>query len=324
MNETAMLRGGFVFLSILVAGCSSSSDNGGSPGSTDSGLTDAGGGHDGSSAADTGSGAMDSGNPAADSGTGQDAAGEGGTMMASVRVAHLSPDAPAVDLCVAVHGTTSFIGPVLNGAGASSGLAFGQVTKYLPVPAVQLDVRLVAPASTSCAMSLGGLPDITNLPALPAGASVTIAAIGDLTVAGSDPAFQLKAFVDDATVDSTKGALRFVHASPGTPAVDVGLESGGNFTAVFSNVAFGDVAAAGSPIDANGYYVGAPFTNQTVAARAHGSTTDALTIPGVSLPAGAIATAFAVGGKTGDQTHPLKVLLCVDNAMPNGLLASCM
>lgn len=43
-------------------------------------------------------------------------------------------------------------------------------------------------------------------------------------------------------------------------------------------------------IDANGYYVGSPFSDQMIAARVHGGTTDALTVPGVTLPAGAVAT----------------------------------
>ena len=43
----------------------------------------------------------------------------------------------------------------------------------------------------------------------------------------------------------------------------------------------------------------------------------------VSLPAGAIATAIAIGGKTGQSKNPLAVLLCVDNATPTGLLSAC-
>ena len=87
---------------------------------------------------------------------------------ARVRVAHLSPGAPAVDFCLAPAGSGEYAGPVLAGAGAAGGLSYSNVTKYLEVDAIQYDVRLVAPASTDCATSLGGLPDFTNLPALPA------------------------------------------------------------------------------------------------------------------------------------------------------------
>ena len=48
---------------------------------------------------------------------------------------------------------------------------------------------------------------------------------------------------------------------------------------------------------------------------------DALTVP-VTLTEGMIATAFAIGNKTGATTNPLRVLLCSDTAKA-GLLTSC-
>src|SRR5688500_9820248 len=108
----------------------------------------------------------------------------GGT--ARVRVAHLSPDAPAVDFCLAAAGSGEFAKPVLAGAGGITGLSYGHVTKYLEVAAGQYDVRLVAPSSADCATSLGGLPDITDLPTLGDGATATIAAIGKLAHGGTN------------------------------------------------------------------------------------------------------------------------------------------
>ena len=253
--------------------------------------------------------------PAADAGPAPDA---GGAPAAHVRVAHLAPDAPAVDFCVAVHGTTTFIGPVLNGAGAAAGLSYGTITRYVDLPPAQYDVRIVAPGSADCTKSLAGLPDIKNLPALPDGASATLAAEGELA-AGAPKPFGITAYLDDATVAAGKAKLRFVHASPGTPAVDVGLGGGVVFTSVFTNVAFGAVSTA---VGANGYLETAPFTGQEISARAHGAASDVLSIKPAALPAGAIATAFAIG-KIGDATHPLKVLLCVDNAPASGLLSAC-
>src|SRR5262245_22956881 len=86
--------------------------------------------------------------------------------VARIRVAHLSPDAPAVDFCIAKAGSGNFAGPVLAGDGGLAGISFGKVTKYFDVGPAQYDVRLVAPASANCASSLGGLPDFTNLPEL--------------------------------------------------------------------------------------------------------------------------------------------------------------
>jgi len=253
-----------------------------------------------------------------DASTDGPADGDASTPTANLRVAHLSPGAPAVDFCLAVHGTTTFTGPVLGGRGLLTGLPYGTVTQYLVVGAAQYDVRLVAPGAANCATSLAGLPDVTNLPVLTAGASATIAAEGELTPgdAGGQP-FGLKAYIDDATVTAGKAKLRFVHASSGTPAVDVGLGGGALFTPIFTNVAFGNTAAT-----ANGYVETDPLTNVEISTRANGTTTDVLSINGANLAIGTIATAFAIG-KLNNIASPLKVLLCADNGPPTGMLTPC-
>src|SRR5262249_40387155 len=155
-----------------------------------------------------------------------------------LRVTHLSPDAPAVDFCVAAHGSKDFTGPVMATNGAAAGLSYSQVTKYIPLAAAQYDVRLVAPGSSSCATPLGGLADFTNLPALSAGGYFPVAAEG-LAGIGSSPSFTLQAYVDDSSVDAGKAKLRFIHASPNTPAVDVGTGGGALFQALFKDVSYG-------------------------------------------------------------------------------------
>jgi hypothetical protein len=212
-----------------------------------------------------------------------------------------------VDFCVAPHGTADFIGPILATNGHLTGLPYGNATKYFELPADQYDVRLVAPGGSDCKTALGGLPDFTDLPDVPDGTSATIAAEG-LVAFGNATPFALRAYIDASTVAPGKAALHFVHASPGTPAVDVGIGGGVLFTPVFSDVSFGgDKAAVVDPID-----------GAELSARAHGSLTDALSIKPTSLPAGALASAFAIG-----QGASLRVLLCVDNAPPNGLLTQC-
>lgn len=234
-----------------------------------------------------------------------------------VRVAHLSPDAPAVDLCLKL-GSGAFAGPVLRGLGATAGLAYPQVTRYLTLDAGAYTVRLVAPGAADCSTSLAGLPDYA-LPALAAGTYATAAAVG---LVGGTPPFTVKPFVDDHAVASGKAAIRFVHASPGTPAVDVGVGSGAGFTPLFVNVAFPDAAGAGGGIDANGYLVTDPLAGAQISARVHGSATDALVVPGVSAAAGTTSTVFAIG-LLGSGTTPLRALACVDNDAPSGLLATC-
>ncbi|MEO8704914.1 MAG: DUF4397 domain-containing protein [Kofleriaceae bacterium] len=234
---------------------------------------------------------------------------------ARVRVAHLSPDAPAVDFCIAEAGSGEFAGPVLAGAGGLAGISYGKVTKYLDVPAAQYDVRLVAPGSTSCETALGGLADFTNLPALTDGATATIAATGNLAH-GGDP-FALRAYIDDATVDAGQVKLRFIHASPGTPNVDVGIGGGVAFTPVFENIEFGATRAHD-----NGYFLTAPFAGLELSARVTGTTTDVIAVKPAKLADGAIATAFAIG-ELGNAQAPLQVLLCNDNAAPHQIETEC-
>src|SRR5215203_2380463 len=112
--------------------------------------------------------------------------------VARVRVAHLSPDAPAVDFCVAPAGTQEFIGPVLASVGALNGISYSKVTKYLELEPIQYDVRLVNVGASDCSRGLG--PDTTDLPALPGGGAVTIAATGKIAHGTGSAAFQLRAY----------------------------------------------------------------------------------------------------------------------------------
>jgi hypothetical protein len=235
---------------------------------------------------------------------------------AHVRVAHLSPDAPNVDFCVASHGTTDFTGPLLTINGHLTGLPYGNVTKYFELASDQYDVRLVAPGAADCKTALGGLPDFTNLPPLEPDVSATIGAEG-LVAFGSTTPFTLKAYIDDTSVESGKAKLRFIHASPGTPAVDIGLGGGALFASVFSDISYGNAAA-----NTNGYVTTDAIAGAEISARAHGTLQDALAIKPAALPANAIATAYAIG-VIGNTATPLRVLLCTDNAPPTGLLTPC-
>jgi hypothetical protein len=250
-------------------------------------------------------------------------------QRAHVRVAHLSPDAPAVDVCLTPTGTAFAGTPVLRRLGVTTGLLYPQVTTYLDLPVQAYDVRLVLSTAVDCAVR--AVPDTINV-AVTDNLYATIGALGDLMVpdagapdAGSDPGFGLKVFVDDHAAPTPAGniLLRFIHASPGTGPVDVGLGSAGTFTRIFANVPFGMVPT-GTGIDANGYLSSAPLASQTISVRAANGTTDVLVVPNLTIATGALATAFAVGNKTGDATKPLRVLLCTDSAPPVGVLTSCV
>jgi hypothetical protein len=232
-----------------------------------------------------------------------------------VRVAHLSPDAPPVDVCLAPAGTGRFSGPVIEAAGGAAGLAYGQATRYLDLDAGAYDVRIVAADATDCATSL--VPDTTDV-VLEAGLALTVAATGLAAPAAEEPAFALVPFVDETDVAAGKVKVRFIHASPGTPPVDVGAGTGTSFAPLFTAVAFPTVDAELSPA---GYLETDPVSNATLSARATGTDADALVIPGVSVPAGAIVTVFAIGLLDGDP--PLAVLVCADDTRATELVSAC-
>jgi hypothetical protein len=98
-----------------------------------------------------------------------------------------------------------------------------------------------------------------------------------------------------------KAHVRFVHASPDAPAVDIAVTGG---PVLFSNVPFKGVGDY-LPVDAGTY---------NLEARVAGTETVALSVPNVALEAGKVYTIFAmglVGGEPAltavpsvDATHP--------------------
>ena len=211
--------------------------------------------------------------------------------------------------------STEFTGPILTTNGHLTGLAYGNVTKYFDLARISTTSGSSRRAPPNCDTALGGLPDFTDLPAAAAG------------YFGDDRRRRARRVrLDDAVraegrtsttrrVDASKAKLRFIHASPGTPPVDVGLGGGALFTGVFTDIAYGNAAST-----TNGYITTDAIHGAEISARAHGTLVDALAIKPAELPAGAIATAIAIGYA---DDASLRVLLCVDNAPPNALLSQC-
>jgi hypothetical protein len=238
-----------------------------------------------------------------------------------VRVAHLSPDAPAVDFCVQEKSATTFTGPVLKGLGVTAGLSFGNVTKRVELPAGEYTVRLVAPNAADCATSLAGLPNYT-LPKLDAGTEAVAAAVGLVGGTGTQ-GFTVTPYVDDPAAPAAgKIKLRIIHASPDTPAVDVGTGSGANFKALTTSLGFKNFPTSGS-FDAKGYASIDPLNAATISARANGTETDALVTTGVTAPAGSIVTAWAIGQLAGTGDKRLSILYCFDNKRDTTPLTEC-
>jgi hypothetical protein len=129
---------------------------------------------------------------------------------AMLRVAHLSPDAPAVDVSV-------------DGSAVLEGVSFGAVSDYLEVPVGTRTVTIAAADDPSTVAFEGDL-DVTE-------GAFTVAAVGEL----SEDTFEPLVLPDDNTVPGDDTArVRVVHASPDAPAVDV--TAGGN--ALFDGVSY--------------------------------------------------------------------------------------
>jgi hypothetical protein len=260
---------------------------------------------------------------------------------AFLRVANWSPDSPAIDFCVAPHGTGAFVGPIVatlaSTDAGSDDLAFPSVSAYASVPAAtQYDARVVVAGAGSCAVGI--LPDATPLPALATNAFATIALVGEAHPTGGDAALQVVGFLDDA-LTQTNLTLRAVNAVPSWPQADLTL----NAVTVFSGVGFGAAStkaeaqaavaadASAPSVDSNGYLTLSAPVNGTIGAVLHGSTQAAsdaaeqasvASASAVSAVAGAALTIAIVGGTS--SGIPLALVECVDNGGTAGSLSNCI
>ena len=110
-----------------------------------------------------------------------------------------------------------------------------------------------------------------------AGQALTVAAVGRLAEISALPLPD-----DNNPPPAGKAKVRFVHASPDAPPVDITVRDG---PTLFPNVAFKSVAGY-VPVDADSY---------TLQVRPAGTTNVALTVPNVVLQAGQVVTIFGTG-----------------------------
>ena len=203
---------------------------------------------------------------------------------------------------------------------ALNGVAYPQVTTYIPVPPGPYDLRLIA-AGGSCA-SPGIIADTTDIPALVADTGYTFATMGDLTPAATDPAILVMTFTDDTTAPAGV-SLRFLHAEPSVAALDLGTGSIGmnNFAALFQGVTFGtlgsQIQSDAGTVDSNGY-ITLPTLSGSISFHL-AATSDRRDRRQRLGERGTILTIAAIGGKTGDVVNTAKILLCTDNGPVTGL-----
>jgi hypothetical protein len=155
--------------------------------------------------------------------------------VAEVRVAHLSPDAPNVDV---------FVGTEPNGDPAIENLAYENFAPNNAGDYVALDPGSYDIAVTPTGETEPQVIDVSGLP-LEANKDYTILAVGELNSEQEDePGIQALPLVDNADEETAlpprdKTLVRFVHASPDAGAVDIGVQGG---PTLLSGVEFGDAS----------------------------------------------------------------------------------
>jgi Domain of unknown function (DUF4397) len=262
---------------------------------------------------------------------------------ASIRILHASPDAPAIDVCVAAHGSGTFEGPLLGllaaslaasagtpddasgAAAAPPGLSYAQVSAYLPLDVTLFDVRIVLAGSPTCS----SLANFTDLPPLAAGSFATLVVAGDWAPPAGEPPLGVTLLGDDTALTGGAAALRAINAMASEPPLDFGLGVDGGWLPLFTGVRFGAAGAQAGPTggvpDANGYLPVAPMLGQAFSARASSSDagSDVASASGIEIDPGSIATIVAIGSAARAPTHPPALLLCTDNQPSGGLLSDC-
>lgn len=187
--------------------------------------------------------------------------GEENGDTANVRVAHLSPDAPNVDVFV-------------DDDAVLEDVPFGAVSDYLELPAGSYNVK-VSPAGEGPDGAV--LEEDLDVPA----ADLTVAAIGE--VADENQPLELAVLEDDNSDPGEDTArVRAVHASPDAPAVDVVVAETGD--ALFEGVEFGGSG-----------YAEVPAGDYRLCVYPAGEREEAVLGVDVEAMGGTVASAFAVG-----------------------------
>ncbi len=199
---------------------------------------------------------------------------------ADVRVLHLSPNTPAVDVLAGLSEDAK--APLVQGA------EYTNVTDYLPVPTGNYFID-VTPAGDPDTVAI----DINDLP-LDGDLSYSVAAIGLL---GGDPALGPLLLIDDAFA-SDQAQLRIIHASPDAGSVDV-LVNGG---VALDGFEFG-TATDYLALDPGAY-------DLEIIQESTGDTL--FSVNGLELSSGLVASAFAIGTVESTDTAPFDVLITAD------------
>ena len=194
--------------------------------------------------------------------------------ITQVRVVHALPGAPAVDVFV-------------DGARVVPGLAFSVATPYINLPAGTHEFTVVP---------VGAVPPTAILTA---GLDMAPGQPYTVMIIGSPPAPPVALVLTDARFAPIGGParVRFVHASPNTPPLDVAVVGG---TGLAASLGFGEATP----------YIDLPAGTLSLEFRVAGTETIAFVIPDTVLAVGTIYTFAAIG--LAGATPPLGPLPLID------------
>jgi hypothetical protein len=203
---------------------------------------------------------------------------------ATLRVAHLSPDAPNVDVYV-------------DESAVLEDVSFGTVSDYLALEPGAHTVEITAAGEPDTSVFQGEV-------SLEEGQAYTAAAIGEVGEMGDQP-FEVLVLEDDTSSPSSDtDRIRLLHASPDAPAVDVTVASG---DVLFDGIAYGESST-----------VEVPAGDYTLEIRedTEGNDGDVVAEFDVSLTGGVAYSAFAAGYLTPDDAPvntPLDLVVVQDS-----------
>ncbi len=202
------------------------------------------------------------------------------------RVAHLSPDAPNVDIYV-------------DGEQVREGIPYGTVTDYRDLPPGTYTIQVVPtgedPSEAVLEETVEAGDEDPTIDGL-------LAVIGEV-VAENQPLEALFLDDDNSPVDSGTARIRVLHASPDAPAVDVVAGETGD--ALFENVAFGESG-----------YTEVPEGEYTLVIYPAGDRETSVFEVDVSLAGGTVYSAFAIGylePENAPADEPFDILLTEDS-----------
>lgn len=207
------------------------------------------------------------------------------STQAGVKVAHVSPDAGAVDVAV-------------NGGVALTALDYLEValpgpgTSQIPTPTNQSYIGLDEGIYELNVQPTGSGTDVLDPPlsaTLTAGEEYSVLALG--RAGGTNPTFTLTPTVDSNRPIATQASLKVAHGAPDVGTVDVYGVVGGSDVLLVDDISFGEVTD---------YLPITPLT-ATVEVRDQVGTT-LISVPGVTLEAGDVVTAIAYQA---DEVSPI-------------------